>query len=301
MFDHDASRALRLDQVPDMTDASEREALRRDHYAVLSEPLLSDAACHELREAFGRIVGWGDRGWYNAFNDPDLTTRRQAEGAILDAIAPALTREFGGFEPFLVTYLTKWSGDDRDANFTYLHRDWMYVDERTDERTFVVFVALEPIDDTNGQVWILPGSALLDDDLRGSDMSAPWLTDDDTLRPRLRPVPLATGQAVVWDAAIAHGTGQNLAPRPRVALGIWLRRRGTQLVHFRRRDNEWAERHEITPEFFAEMTPPTIDAALAACDPAEIVAVGASAVDGQQLRHALDGIEQRRRAAPPSS
>jgi hypothetical protein len=275
-------------RTPVLRDAADDGFLAAHGYCSVATPLISTHVAAHLRAEFGRLHGWAGSGWYNAFNVPDLDTRRRCSDVLRRHLETDLARTFVGFEPFLYTYLVKWPGTDQNENFLFLHRDWMYVDESDGTRSFVVFLALEDIGPANGQILVLPGGVDIDDALRGSSLIAPWLEHDDVIRPHLVPVPLRTGQCAIWDGAIVHCSEQNRTEAPRVAVGVWMRPVGRPLVHYRRVDQELAERHDISPELFATFTPDTIDAHLATRRPAATLPSGEVDFSPEELAAILD-------------
>lgn len=270
-----------------LSDEHDDERLRADGYTALSTPLLDPLSAAELRELFGRVHGWGTRGWYNAFNDGDLVTRRVLDRELRDHLLEPVRARFTGFEPFFFTYLVKWPGAERDANFLFLHQDWMYVDESHGDRSFVVFLALEDITESNGRLHMLPGGHHLSGGIRGSRLIAPWLCHDGLLRSEMVPLPLEVGHAAVWDGAIVHCSEVNRSPMPRAAVGVWMRPRTKHLVHYRRLDDRLAARHDISEEFFAQQTPTTLDERLSQRAPDAVVDIGAEPLDVAELSRRL--------------
>jgi hypothetical protein len=155
-------------------------------------------------------------------------------------------------EPFLRNYLCKWPGDDSDL---YLHRDWMYVDEVGEARTYVVWIPLVDVTSANGPLQVLPRSHRIDRSLRGSHLNAPWVADDDLVRHRLVSVTARVGEAVVFDNALVHCSPVNAEARPRLVAAVALRPPGAPLVHHRGNEDGSASRWEVDEAFFVTITP----------------------------------------------
>lgn len=222
--------------------------LRSEGYVRLPEPLLSADAAADLRSTFRALHQHDGAGFHNSFNDRDQVYRRAANDAVAAALDPVVETTFAGYEPFIRPFLCKWPGQ---ASYFHPHRDWMYVDERAGARTFVLFVALEDIDDDNGKLRVLPGSHQVDDALRGTNMQAAWEREHaDLLLERTVDHRLRVGEALIWNAATVHASEPNLTDEPRVAVGIWVRPKGEPLVHYRRIDDHWAGMYEADDEFF---------------------------------------------------
>ena len=276
---------------PVLANQVDDEQLAERAYSTLSEPLLPPNEAAFLRSEFDRIYGSQGSGWYNAFNDPEPGPRREADAVLAEHLHPALSKVFVGYEPFLSTYLVKWPGGEEHANFLYLHRDWMYIEETEIDRTFVVFLALQDITEHNGAVQVLPRGNNLDQMLRGTGIVAPWLSHGDVLRPRMVPLPMRIGEAAVWDGAIVHSSGPNRSAEPRVAVGVWLRPTGRQLVHYRRLDATTATRHLVDPDFFRRETSHSVDGTLSTDPDAVEVPIREVELNSEALAEVLALIE----------
>lgn len=266
-----------------LTDGGLDAALRRDGFVVM--PFLRPEVVAELREEFGRLRGWEGSGFHSDLVVDDVDYRRQVSSAIGAVVDGPGSRLFVDHEPFLRNFLCKYPGDDSSL---YLHRDWMYVDERAGERTYVVWVALEDIVGHNGQLRVLRGSHEIDPSLRGTDLVAPWLSFTDVIEPRLLSVPVRAGEAIVFDNALVHCSYPNLTDVPRVAAAVAFRRRGTPLVHFARTGDGRAARYDVDEEFFLDRTPQQLMAEGPSLPVAENLDAPQLALDPTTLARMLD-------------
>lgn len=220
--------------------------LERDGFVVIDEPVVDEATATWLRAEFGRLHDWRGDGFLNDFNHRNLVYRERSRVLLTEHLGPVVDRLFTDHEPFLSTYLCKWP-DTR--SYFVPHRDWMYVDERAGDHSYLAFVALEPIDEHNGRVQMLPGSHRVDPMPRGSNLYAPWV-DHPQVEARLEPISLAVGQCIIWSSAIVHASFPNATAEPRVAAGLWTARRGAPLVHYRRLGTGLAGRYTVDATFF---------------------------------------------------
>ncbi|MFM7063532.1 MAG: aspartyl/asparaginyl beta-hydroxylase domain-containing protein, partial [Actinomycetes bacterium] len=216
-------------------------------------------------------------------DDPDY--RRAVNTLLGDALDDLVAERFDGYTPFLHNYLCKFPGDGSDL---YLHRDWMYVDERQGHHTYVCWVALEDITGHNGQLRVLRGSHHLDPMLRGTDLVAPWLSHTATIEDRLLSVPLRAGECIVFDNRLVHASFTNYTDRPRVAAAVGMRPDDADLVHFRRLDDASAARYDVDDDFFCTATPQGLLAAAPDLPVAEVVAVGGRDYTAEELAEAVD-------------
>lgn len=218
--------------------------------------LLDDAIALRLRRWFLEHHQSGT-GFHADLTSTDVAYRMAVRDEAAPAVADAIRHWFPGYEPFLYNYVVKWPGEHSEL---YLHQDWMYVDERKGASTFVVWIPLQDVTGHNGQIQVLRGSHLFDRSLRGTDLTADWVDDDDLVRPHLEAVPAETGEAVVMNNALVHCSYPNNTEEPRAVLAVGIKPIGEPLVYFRRHDDSTAYRYNIDAEFLYRYTPAQLHA-----------------------------------------
>jgi ectoine hydroxylase-related dioxygenase (phytanoyl-CoA dioxygenase family) len=240
--DADAARVL--------VDPDRDAELRRDGYTVT--PFVDPGTISELRAIYAVHHGWYGEGFEPDLNNPDTTYRHAVSErirALMDERASAL---FVRHEPFLRVFLCKWPGEHSDL---YIHRDWMYTDERQGPRTYVVWIALQDITEHNGPLQVVPGTHRLDPMLRGTDLNASWLAHQEVLAEHMVQVTARAGDALIFDNQLIHASPPNLTAEPRLVTAIGMKDRDAPLVYFHRRDEESADRYDVDEEFFLTETP----------------------------------------------
>ena len=238
-----------------LTNRRQDHRLHRDGFVVVD--LIDPHVASELASSYLARRVEGGHGFEADLNNPDTAYRRTVSGELSAALDDRVTDLFVAHQPFLRVYLCKWPGPDSDL---YLHRDWMYVDERAGHRSYVVWIALSDVSGHQGQLQVLRGSHRLDPSLRGSNLNAAWIQHDDLIRPRLEAVPTTPGQAVIFDNALVHCSHPNNTDAPRVAAAIGLRPRAANLVHFHGAERE-ALGYDVDDRFFLTHTPSELEAA----------------------------------------
>lgn len=226
--------------------------LRTDGYVVVPEPVITPEQARALRDAFGDLHDWTGVGHLNDFNQRDRPYRIEAARLMREHLLEALLPVFADHEPFLYTFLCKWPDDASDLE---PHQDWMYVDERKGQRTYLAFVALDDVVGDRGRVRVLRGSHRLDSMPRGTDLRAPWLDYDEVMERRLETIDIRVGQCAIWNSALVHSSLPNQSTDPRVGAGLWFARRGTPLTHFRRLDADTVGCFEIDDDFYRTQNP----------------------------------------------
>jgi hypothetical protein len=114
--------------------------------------------------------------------------------------------------------MTKWPGPGGQKE---VHRDFRMVDESR-YRSVCVWLPLADVDATNGALAVVRGSHLVDTGPR-SVPTTPSTPEDPVPQvgfSEMETVPVAAGDAVVFDLAVVHGSDVNLTDSARVAVGI---------------------------------------------------------------------------------
>lgn len=259
--------------------------LSRDGFVVL--PLLDADGVARLRHAYDDLGAPITSGFASDLVSEDREYRAQADGVIAEHLDVATSALFEDHRPFLHSFLVKHPGQESGL---YLHQDWMYIDERSGERTHVAWVALEDITGHNGQLRVLRGSHRLDRSLRGTALTAPWLGHVASIERRLLSIPVPSGHCVIFDNALVHCSYPNNTDRPRVAVAVGLRPAGVPLVHFRRVDEHTAVRFEVDESFFLTHTPQGLLASGPDLSEAEVVRLDPNDLTSAELERRMDAL-----------
>jgi len=266
-----------------LVDAAADEALHRDGFAVIDLPEAAALAA-DLGDFYGREHGPGGDGFEPDLVNPDLDYRRRVSDRLSVAFDEIVRERFVDHDPFLRVFLAKWPGPQSDL---YLHRDWMYVDERTQGHTYVVWIPLCDVGEHNGPLQVLRGSHLIDDSLRGTDLNAPWINHHDVVVPRLHTVTARLGHAVVMDNALVHSSLPNESADLRLVAAVGVRPAGAPLVHFLRADDDTAWRFDVDESFLMTTTPQGLMATPPTLPVAECLATGQHFWTEEELLGAL--------------
>lgn len=193
---------------------SEHEArFEREGFVVL--PLLAADEVAALRRTAMELHPDGS-GFQTDVEHSDAATRDRIEALLAPVWARHQPRLLDDHRVFMSSFLVKWPGPDSDL---YLHADTTYVDEER-FRSLAFWVALDDADDQlgNGPLLVLPGSHLLTEEYRGSNVVPSYRGRDDELLAQAVSVPVQAGDVVVMDNRLLHASGPNRASAPRVAV-----------------------------------------------------------------------------------
>ena len=252
--------ALRPGHRPVLADPELDRSLRLDGFVVTS--LVSEASARSLRSAYCDDHGVAQKRLFDHqppdfegdFWSSDIAYRERVAERILSATRPAVDRAFESHDqPAAATYLVKWPSGPAPAAWDGVpdryHNDTMYVDERTGDRSVMLWVALQAISSANGALWVVPGSHLLPRSIRGLDLEPPWLRHQSVLADHAVQLTMKPGEAVIFDPALVHCSGPNRTSTPRIVAGVLLTEPGTKLTYFRRRSESLAEQVVVEEDF----------------------------------------------------
>jgi hypothetical protein len=192
--------------------------------------LLDHTEIDRLRDLWATLAVPDDEPYFTTNIHTDRRTARAIDQELKAVLRPALERDTPDLEPFLAAFIFKGA----HGGSVSLHPDWTYTDERV-HRTTLFWCPLVDTDEENGTLHVIPGSHRWVSGLRGSG-AFPDVADDvaDLLAEQRVVVPLRAGEAIVYDAAVLHGSTPNTSDRPRPVAAVALAPRGAPLVHFHR-------------------------------------------------------------------
>jgi hypothetical protein len=257
--------------------------LERDGYAVT--PFVDAGIVSELRAVYAVHHGWSGGGFEPDLNNPDTEYRRAVSAEIARVLGNRTAELFVRHEPFARVFLCKWPGEGSDL---YIHRDWMYTDERRGARTYNVWVALQDITEHNGPLQVVPGTHRLDPMVRGTDLNPSWLAHQDVLADHMVQVTARAGDAVIFDNQLIHASPPNHTDEPRLVTAVGMRDRDAPLVYFHRRDETLADRYDVDEEFFLTETPGALLQEPPDRPVAETLAVSGLDLDAAELTRILE-------------
>jgi len=238
-------------------DPELQSALERDGYAVL--PMLDPDEVQSLRNAYhalGEAPGDPHLACHSSFHSYDRTYKHNVNTVVRNALDPHLERIFDHQRPLPCNFIMKWPGGMSGFG---LHQDLALVDER-DHRSVEVWVALDDTNETNGQLWMVPGSHTWLPTLRGIHaFDFPFHKVGTRIIERhARPVPIPAGHAVVFNHAIVHFSYPNRSDVPRLAAITDLIPQEATHLHYFGDGKGNVEAFEIDDSFWTEQSPFTL-------------------------------------------
>ena len=164
-----------------------------------------DTHFHEMPGTFSGIhmTTWSD----NAYH------KRIVKDFIKKVFEKALQAHFKDYKQYNHVFIAKQPGDHTEFN---VHQDWSIVDE-SKYYSVNVWVPLADTDESNGALWIIPGSHHWGNPIRGAGVLFPdYRQQDKLLKERSISVPLKAGEALVFFHSTIHGSPPNRSDKDRV-------------------------------------------------------------------------------------
>jgi hypothetical protein len=246
-------------------------------------PLLDADEVAALRGRWDALGIPDDRPMLVSSVDCPRTVARAVDLDLKAALADAVERLLPDAEPFLAAFISKGTS----GGWVDLHQDWTYHDERRG-RAILLWCPLVDVDAGTGTLHVVDRSHRWSDGLRGSGSAAGLAQDvQDELWRIARPVPLRAGEAIVYDAALIHGsTPTGGALRPVVAIATVPK--GASLVHFHQADDEPLQGYAVDEDWFT-----TAPHAVVPDDAAPVAgwAPPVAPLDAPALEHLLLGVD----------
>jgi hypothetical protein len=231
-------------------DVAHQAALERDGYVHL--PFLDPDEVERLRDVYAELGPAPDdarTSCISSFHTADRDYQAAVHDRISAVLAPRLAATFDRQSTLLAQFLIKWPGDGGEIP---LHQDTSLVDEAA-HRSCEVWIALEDTDDDNGQLWMVPGSHGWLPTIRGIQS---WFHPPfDEVETRIRErhavsVPMAAGDAVVFDHAVLHFSLPNTTTNERLAVITDLVPDDAPLVHYFGHPDGTVEVYEVPATFW---------------------------------------------------
>lgn len=205
-------------------DPELQRRIERDGFVVV--PLLTPADRAELRSVYESL----DLPGHRPFGATLVGRSFQENDAIADrleaVVVPRISAVLDDWSMIGGTFLVK---EPHPESGLTVHQDWSSVDERTSV-SMNVWCAIDDVPLDAGPLEVLPGSHLWFRAHRAPLIPSVQIDFSPLVDRALRPLPLAGGEAVIYDHRLFHGSRANTAPTARVATQIGIAPLGAPLV-----------------------------------------------------------------------
>ena len=228
-----------------------KEQRFRDKGFVVS-PIAEPSDLKQIEDLY-HSIGKKDTGlnFYTTIWVDDKAHRQEVNAAIRDFIFPRVEEQLEDFVPVFGNFMVKHAGAGSALG---LHQDWTFVNE-PDVRSINVWLQITPASLENGPLLVVPHSHHFGDIIRGRHITSPF----DQIFPQIKknhaiPVLPKSGEAVIFDNALMHGSDDNQTDLDRIAISLVLKPRTAQLYHYYRLEEkaEPVYKSKIEPSFYTD-------------------------------------------------
>lgn len=211
-------------------------------------PFLNDAEVAAARELFFQYHDPAAiKGFYVASHHLSLAVQMEIHLQLQAIFERAVRQHIQNMRCLGGTFMVK--GYDPDA-ILHPHQDWSIVDERF-YRSYTIWVALQDITDDNGALYVLPGSHDIFRGYRHITIPSIFGKIYDLTWKYMQPVHLRSGEAIIFDHALAHASLSNRTPQLRLTATNSLLSQGAE-YRFYFNNNGVVEEYEGDPYYYID-------------------------------------------------
>ncbi|TXC74349.1 phytanoyl-CoA dioxygenase family protein [Sphingorhabdus soli] len=195
----------------------------RDGYVAV--PMLEPHEVAELLEALARLDpadAWAPDGsgpamnsYHCSFLDRDKTYKRAAYALLAKSFDGVIARYLDDFRALSANFYVKPTGQ----GLIPVHQNWPVLDS-LDATSVTVWCPLVDVDARNGTLHVVPGSHKLLPHIEGPGSLSYFSDYRDALDEHLVALSAPAGHGFIFDDSIVHGSPDNRASDPRIAVQI---------------------------------------------------------------------------------
>lgn len=189
--------------------------------------------------------------FYATQNSLNYDYRRAVEDFLFPLFSEKVKALFCNHEVLYTQFMVKQPGANGACD---MHQDWTFVKEPA-HFSMNLWCALQDVNETNGCLWMLPGSQHLNNYHRGRNIERSTLYQNEFIRKFLmEPVILKKGEAVLFHARMVHESRNNDSISERLAAATIVVPKEGERIHYLRldaNDNEVIEM-EVDGSFYVD-------------------------------------------------
>lgn len=238
-----------------LRDCALQQQFDRDGYVAV--PMLDPREVAELLAALARLDpadNWTPDGsgpamnsYHCSFLDRDKAYKRAAYTLLAKTFDGVIARHLDDYRALSANFYVKPTGQGRIP----VHQNWPVLDS-LDATSVTIWCPLVNVDARNGTLHVVPGSHKLLPHIEGPGSLSYFAPYRDDLDEHLVALSAPAGHGFIFDDSIVHGSPDNRAPDPRIAVQITCVPVAAQPVFYFRADDEAFEMVEADANFYLE-------------------------------------------------
>ncbi len=221
---------------------------KSDGYVIV-KGFLSEGEVERLARFYDEHPAQKQTGFHTTLHDSRPDYRESVTNEVNDVFYPKAQKLLVGYEPVFSCFTVK----EQDAASGFdLHLDWSMVDEKQ-FTSVTIWSPLTDITDTNGLLWILPGSHQFEYTIRGGPGLRLWCekpAHECSQRYSVLELKLAKGDAIIYDHRLFHGSPPNESGSKRVAINYSSVPKDASCMHYEFREYGIVDSFESPTEFY---------------------------------------------------
>ncbi|MFN8287517.1 MAG: phytanoyl-CoA dioxygenase family protein [Chitinophagales bacterium] len=196
-------------------DEAMQQQFEKNGYVVVD--FYNAAQVKELNELYHRLHPKDEKGFFPSTFSSDKHYRETVNDEIKRIADPWLSTQLIDTKLMFGAFIVKSPGED---SIMQTHQDMTLVDE-TRFTGINIWCPLIDLTDTNGVLYLIPGSHRITPTYRGSTIPALYDDVQQEILDYMQPLYLKAGQAVIFDQSIIHYSPPNLSGGVRIVTNIY--------------------------------------------------------------------------------
>lgn len=198
----------------------------------------------KCKELFLHHFGELPDGMYISHYENDLAKNIRVSEALLDLFQPWLNEVFIDYKFILGHFISK---SHKNSSEFRLHQDWSVVEEESEP--FVhIWVPLHDTSKENGGLYVLPKSHRFFGNKRSGSLNIPFVDINEDLKPHIKNLSVARGEAILYHPALFHGSLPNLSQQPRNTVLLTLTSKEAILKYFHQNEEGQIDSYYVKTE-----------------------------------------------------
>lgn len=190
-----------------------------DEIGYVKVPFLSESEVEELLDFYHNNHSGLSGGYHSSMFSHSSEFREKTHLKISSVIQDKLNLILDRHKIVICTYLVK---DPGNMSRVGLHCDWSLTDE-SKYQSIILWVSLVDVNEGNGAMYMLDGSYLDTNTIRGEGIDVPYdKLPDEFVKNHMTLVPARKGEAVIFDLSVLHCSFPNYTSEPRIAFNVGL-------------------------------------------------------------------------------
>lgn len=165
--------------------------------------------------------------FYKSYFSNNLIYKKEVEQEILNAFKTTIEDNFIEYQCFGGMFVVKPFGE---LGHFPPHQDWSFVDERK-YWSLNMWCPLEDVDKQNGYLYVLPGSHLFNETIRGANTPDTYDHLTDEILNNVKGIKMKAGEALFFFHGLIHGSTINQQLEARVSVGLSLVQKNAPLLY----------------------------------------------------------------------